>query len=278
MAALVVVSRGKYATLDDALGARRWYENESVRQAALGLGGIALFFGLWTALTSFGLVSERFIPRPYAVALKFVELLADGTMVTQVLQTLWRVAAGFAIGAVAGVVVGFGMALSRYVRAAVYPLFAATFPLPKIALLPLSMIYLGMGDAPIVAVVAVSAFYLLPVNVMAAVGNIEPIYHDVAADLHVPRAMYRRTVAVPYALPMILAALRSAWAISLIVVVASEMLIGNAGIGYMIWQSGQFLQVDAMFSAFVAIGILGYASHVLFDLLTKVVTPWQPAP
>lgn len=275
MASTVTVSRGLYANLEDALGGRHWYESDSARQTALGMVGVAAFFGAWWIVVVLGIWDQRFLPTPFDVVRTFVDLVMDGSILTALRVTLLRVVIGFAIGTGAGLVVGFGMATSRYVYAAFYPIFAATFPLPKIALLPLSIAYLGLGEAPIIAVVAISAFYLLPVNVMAAVGSIDPIYRDVASDLGVSRRLFRRTVSVPYALPMISAAMRSAWVISLIVVIAAEILIGDAGLGHVIWKSGQVLEIETMFSAFLTIGILGYGSHVLFDWLTGLLVPWQ---
>lgn len=275
MASTMEVATGRYSSLDAALRRRSWHERESVRRTGLGLLGIALFLVAWALIGIVGLVEERFLPSPLAVGRSFVDLLANGTVLTEAGTTLWRTLLGFAIGAGAGLVAGFAMAMSRYVKAAIYPLFAATFPLPKIALVPLSLVYLGTGDPPIVAVVAVSAFYLVPLNVMAAVGNLETIYRDVARDLQVSRGLYLRTISVPHALPMVLAALRSAWAVSLIVVVGAEMLVGSSGIGYMIWQSSQVLAVEPVFVGLAVIALFGYLSHVAFDGLAHLVTPWQ---
>jgi ABC-type nitrate/sulfonate/bicarbonate transport system permease component len=273
-----LVCTGSYASLDDALRKRSWFASASARQLLLGLVGIALFFAAWWAVVLAGLVDARFIPSPLSVASTSVDLIREGAILRDVRTTLWRTLLGFGIGAGAGLVVGFGMAMSRYVRLCVYPIFVATFPLPKIALVPLSLVYLGSGNAPIVAVVAVSAFYLLPVNIMAAVDNLDTIHRDVARDLHVSRNLHWRTISLPHALPMILAALRSAWAISLVVVVGAEMLIGEAGLGYVIWHSSEVLSIEPVFTAFVLIGLLGYGSHLLFDWLTRTLAPWQPAP
>jgi NitT/TauT family transport system permease protein len=273
-----LVTTGRFGSLDAAMKRRAWYQKTAAKQALLGLLGIVLFVCAWAAAASLEVVDARFLPTPFAVAQSFVELVRSGELTSSLWTTLGRVTTGFAIGGGAGLAVGFAMAMSRYAKAAIYPIFMATFPLPKIALMPLSMVYLGTGDPPIVAVVALSAFYLLPVNVMAAVTSMDRIYLDVAQDLSVGPGLRWRTLALPFALPMVLAALRSAWAISLIVVVAAEMLIGKEGIGHMIWQSSQIGTVEPVFAALVLIGMLGYGSHLIFDALARLITPWQPAP
>jgi NitT/TauT family transport system permease protein len=270
-----IVSHGRYATLEEALRPRGWLRQDWMRQAALGIVGVAAFFSLWSLLTYLGLIDRKLLPTPDAIAVAFGSSIEDGTLARELGHTLSRVLTGFAIGTSAGLAVGFAMALSRHAKAVIYPVFMATFPLPKIALLPLSMVYLGVGDAPIVAVVALSAFYVLPVNVMAAIGNIDKVYRDVAQNLNVTPSLFRRSVAFPYALPMVLAATRSAWAISLIVVIAAEMLVGGSGLGFLIWQSVQAGEIEVMFSSFVTIGILGYGSHLLIDGLTRLLVPWQ---
>jgi NitT/TauT family transport system permease protein len=204
-----------------------------------------------------------------------VALTRSGVLPTELGITLSRLLAGYAIGVAAGIAVGFAMALSPYAKAALYPLLAGSYPVPKLALLPLVMMVFGLGESSKIAMVAISAFFLLPFNILTAVEHVDRIYVDVARNLGVSRWLFWRTVALPYALPMIFAGLRLAWAISLIVIVATEMLAAKSGLGFMIWKASQVFDTKAMFSAFVTIGLLGYTSHVILELATRLAVPWQ---
>jgi len=271
----VILARGRHPTMAAALVPKPWYRSNSLRLQAFGVAGVLLTLFTWELLARAGLLDIRFIPPPSAIAVGLGTLIATGVIVQETVSTLFRLVIGYAIGVGLGIAVGFVMAASVYARAALYPLFAATFPLPKLALLPLMMMLLGVDEEAKIAMVAVSAFYLLPLNVMAAIDNIEPIYLQVVRNLGVSRWLYWRTVAVPCALPMIVAGLRVAWSISLIVIVATEMLMSRNGLGFMIWKSSQVFDVVTMFSAFITIATLGYLSHVALDAISRRLVPWQ---
>ena len=277
VAMTITIARGRFASLSSALAPRPWYQRASLRLQAFGLAGVLFTLSAWELLARAGMLDVRFIPAPSAVFLGLGELLTTGILVDETMSTLGRLLMGYAIGSGLGIAVGFVMAASAVARAALYPLFAATFPIPKLALLPLMMMLLGVGEESKVAMVALSAFYLLPLNVIAAIDNIEPIYLQVVKNLGVDRWMFWKTVAVPCALPMIVAGLRAAWSISLIVIIATEMLMSRNGLGFMIWKSGQVFDVITMFSTFIVIGTLGYISHLLLDAAAHWLVPWQPA-
>jgi NitT/TauT family transport system permease protein len=274
MAVSFVMGRGRYPSVSAALVARPWYQSAQFRFQALGIAGVLATLIVWQLLVVSGLVNNSFIPAPSSIAVGLGTLLANGVIAQETLATLSRLVIGYGIGCGLGIAVGFVMAAWPVARAALYPLFAATFPIPKLALLPLLMLLLGVGEEAKIAMVALSAFYFLPLNIIAAIDNIEPIYLQVVKNLGVTRWVYWRTVAVPCAMPMIIAGLRMAWSISLIVIIATEMLMSRDGLGFMIWKSTQVFDVIPMFCAFITIGTLGYGSHVLLDTLTRWLVPW----
>jgi NitT/TauT family transport system permease protein len=274
MSAPLILARGRYSSAAAALVPRPWYRSAQFRLQVLGLAGVLFTLAAWELLVLSKLVDSTFIPAPTAVALGFWKLLTNGVIARETWATLHRLAIGYGIGCSIGIAVGFIMAAWPVARAALYPLFASTFPIPKLALLPLMMLLLGVGEQAKIAMVALSAFYFLPLNIIAALDNIEPIYLQVAKNLRVGRWVYWRTVAIPCAMPMTIAGLRVAWSISLIVIIATEMLMSRDGLGFMIWKSSQVLDVVSMFSAFITIGALGYGSHVLLDAITRWLVPW----
>src|SRR5258708_5639224 len=230
---------------------------------------------LWEILIQAGSGDRRCVPARRDIAEGFYELIVSGELPNHVAATLWRIAVGYVIGVVPAVAIGLCMAMSRGVRIVVDPLIAALFPIPKVALMPLLLLAFGFGDASKMAVVAIGAFFPVVVNTFAGAANIEPIYIDVARNYAASRLVMFSRIVFYGALPMIFTGLRTALAISFIVVVAAEFVAAKTGIGYLIWSSWELLQVDAMFVGIVTIGVLGVITSTIFREIERVVIPWK---
>jgi ABC-type nitrate/sulfonate/bicarbonate transport system permease component len=230
---------------------------------------------VWQILLELGIGDRRFIPAPSDIAVRFVRLIASGELEWHVVVTLYRVFAGFVIGSVPAVAVGLLMAMFRPVRIFVDPLIAALFPIPKIALMPLLLLAFGFGDASKIALVAIAVFFPVVVNTYTGASNIEKIYWDVARNYGASQAVLFTRIVFFGALPTIFAGLRIALAVSFIVLVASEFVASKTGIGYLIWNSWELLQVDTMFVGIVTVGILGLITSVLFQEVERKVIPWK---
>ena len=137
------------------------------------------------------------------------------------------------------------------------------------------MVAFGFGDASKIAVVALAVFFPVIVNTYAGAANIDKIYWDVAKNYGASRFVMFTRVVFFGALPMIFAGLRIALAVSFIVLVAAEFVASKNGIGYLIWNSWELLQVDTMFVGIVTIGILGLITSALFQEIERKVIPWK---
>jgi NitT/TauT family transport system permease protein len=230
---------------------------------------------VWEALLQLGFGDRRFIPAPSDIGVRFGHLTASGELGWHVAVTLYRVFAGFLVGSVPAVVVGLLMAMFRPVRILVDPLIAALFPIPKIALMPLLLLAFGFGDASKIALVAIAVFFPVVVNTYTGAANIDRIYWDVAKNYGASQAVLFSRIVFFGALPTIFAGLRIALAVSFIVLVASEFVASKTGIGYLIWNSWELLQVDTMFVGIVTVGILGLITSVLFQEVERKVIPWK---
>jgi ABC-type nitrate/sulfonate/bicarbonate transport system permease component len=230
---------------------------------------------LWQLLLMAGIGDRRFIPAPSDIAWRYWEMIASGELAKHTIVTLYRVFAGFFIGSIPGIAVGLLMAMFRPVRIFVDPLIAALFPIPKIALMPLLLMIFGFGDASKIAVVAIAVFFPVIINTYSGAANIEKIYWDVARNYGASQSVMFRRVVFFGALPMIFAGLRIALAVSFIVLVASEFVATKIGIGYMIWNSWELLQVDVMFVGIVTVGVLGLLATVLLQEIERKVIPWK---
>jgi ABC-type nitrate/sulfonate/bicarbonate transport system permease component len=232
-----------------------------------------LLLSLWEILIAVG--DRRFVPAPSDIFTQFVHVTASGELAEHTLVTLYRVFCGYVLGAVPAVVVGLLMAMFKPVRIFFDPLIAALFPIPKVALMPLLLLAFGFGDASKIALVAIAVFFPVCVNTFVGASNIEKIYWDVAKNYGAGRWMMFRRVVLPGALPTIFAGLRIALAVAFIVLVASEFVATKSGLGYMIWNSWELLQVDIMFAGIVTIGLLGLVTSLLFEEVQRRVIPWK---
>jgi ABC-type nitrate/sulfonate/bicarbonate transport system permease component len=245
------------------------------RERLLYLISPIALLAVWQILLMLGFGDRRFVPAPSDIAVRFVRLAATGELETHVAVTLWRVFAGFFIGAIPAIAVGMLMAMFRPVRIFFDPLIAAIFPIPKVALMPLLLLAFGFGDASKIALVAIAVFFPVIVNTYAGASNIEKIYWDVARNYGASQTVLFTRVVFFGALPMIFAGLRIALAVSFIVLVAAEFVASKNGIGYLIWNSWELLQVDSMFVGIVTIGILGLITSALFQEIERKVIPWK---
>ncbi len=230
---------------------------------------------LWQLLLMAGIGDRRFIPTPSDIAYRFWEMLMSGELEQNAAATLYRVFAGFFLGSIPGVAVGLLMAMFRPIRIFVDPLIAALFPIPKIALMPLLLLVFGFGDASKIAVVAIAVFFPVIINTYSGASNIEKIYWDVAKNYGASQWIMFRRIIFFGALPMIFAGLRIALAVSFIVLVASEFVATKVGIGYLIWNSWELLQVDVMFVGIVTVGVLGLIATVILQEIERKVIPWK---
>jgi ABC-type nitrate/sulfonate/bicarbonate transport system permease component len=245
------------------------------RERLLYLISPIALIALWQVLLMLGIGDRRFIPAPSDIAQRFVKLVASGELAWHVGVTLYRVALGYVIGAVPAVAIGLLMAMFKPVRIFFDPLIAALFPIPKIALMPLLLLAFGFGDASKVALVAIAVFFPVIVNTYVGASNIEKIYWDVAKNYGASQMVMFTRVVFFGALPMIFAGLRIALAVSFIVLVASEFVATKSGIGYLIWNSWELLQVDIMFVGIVTIGIIGLITSAIFQEIERRAVPWK---
>jgi ABC-type nitrate/sulfonate/bicarbonate transport system permease component len=245
------------------------------REQAVNLLMPILLLGAWEAVARLELIDPRFFSAPSQVVGALGDLQASGDLWLHAGASLRRVLIGFLAGGVAGVLMGMAVGLSWLVRSALRPLVAATYPVPKVALLPVLLLVFGLGDTAIVVLVGIAVFYQVLINTAAGVANIPTIYFDVAKTFEAGRWRYLRTVALPGALPVIFAAVRLAWGMALIVVVAAEFTSANEGLGQLIIRSWQVFSVERMFAGLVVTGVIGWVSFLLIDWAERLLIPWK---
>ena len=189
--------------------------------------------------------------------------------------TLYRIFAGFLLGAIPGIVLGVIMGMNRTIRVALDPVISAVYVLPKIAILPLVMLVFGIGETSKIMIVGISSFFLVLINTAAGVKDIEPIFFEAGRNYGANRRQMFFHVIIPGALPIIFAGLRLSLGTALIVIIAAEFVAAKYGLGYLIWYSWQTLLTENMFAGLVVIMILGALFTSGLQAIEKWLMPWE---
>lgn len=246
-----------------------------LRERAVSVGVFAVVLALWEGLVAAGALNRVFFPPPSAVAQEAVAMLRTGELQGHVAISLYRILAGFAIGAIPGVVLGAAIGTNRLARAAVDPLIAALYPLPKIAILPLILILFGLGEGSKIAIVAVGAFFPAVINAITAVRTIEPILLDAGRNFGANPVQMFWHVILPGSLPIVFAGLRLSLGTALVVIIAAEFVAAKAGLGYLIWTSWSTLVTEPMFVGLVVIALLGLLFTGAINAIEWLTVPWR---
>lgn len=230
---------------------------------------------LWEVAARGGFVDTRFFPAPTTIASSLLDLATSGTLWTDTGASVGRLLAGLALGAVPGIIVGLFMGLNRFAKLAMEPIIAATYPIPKSAIFPLFLLIFGLGEVSKIAIVAVGVFFPVAINTAAGVREISPIYRDVGSNFKAGRWNTFRHIALPGALPLVLTGLQLASGMGLMLIVVAEMLGGNSGLGFLIWNSWQTFSVGTMYAALIVISSLGLLLSLAMVEIERLLVPWR---
>ena len=174
--------------------------------------------------------------------------------------SLQRLAWGFVIGSVLGIAIGVAVGFFAVAEAIGTPLIAATFPIPKIALLPLLILWLGLGEPSKIAVIALGVFFPMAINTYAGVRQADPLLIRAAVSFGAGRLSVIRKVVLPSALPMIVAGLRLAAGTALLLLVAAEMIAVESGVGFLVLHAGNIMATTKLMVGIVVLSLLGVLS------------------
>ncbi len=238
----------------------------------LALAGLV---ALWEALARAGWVPVLFLPSPLGVLREGWEMAASGELLVHLAASLRRLVLGFAVGGALGVAVGVAVGFFALAEAIGTPLIAATFPIPKIALLPLLILWLGLGEASKVAVIALGVFFPMAINTYAGVRQADPLLVRAAVAFGARRWSVIRKVILPSALPMIFAGLRLGAGTALLLLVAAEMIAVESGIGFLVLYAGNIMATTKLMVGIVLLSLLGVLSHWGLARLERLALPWR---
>lgn len=240
-----------------------------------GLAVFVVLIGLIEWGTRAGWISQLTLPRPSDVLATFGELYRTGALWDHLSVSLSRLVVGSAIGVSAGIALGILIGLFSLVRAGLVPLVAAIFPIPKIALLPLFVIWFGIDEASKYALIALGTFTPTVVATYGAVDNVDRTLIRMGQSFGLSWLSIVRKIVLPGAMPGILSGLRISLAIGIILLVAAEMLGATHGVGSYILQAGSLYDLERLFAGVTILSILGVGVSALIGLAERRLLSWR---
>jgi len=244
-------------------------------EAAASAALLAAVVALWWAASHGGWISRVFLPTPEATIASLREGLADGELAAFTAATAWRMVLGWLLASAAGVLLGVFIGVSTTARAYLQPMLEFIRPLPASALLPLAIAIFGLSPAMVLSVVAFGAMWPVLLGTIHGLASVELRLQEVARCLDLSRAAYVWKIGLPNALPDILAGMRLALTVALIVSVVGEMIASQAGLGQAILLAARSFRASELFAGIVLLGLIGLASNALLALAERQWLKWQ---
>ncbi len=236
---------------------------------------ILCLLAIWELICQSGIVSSLFLPAPTAIISALLQMIADGEIGVSLAASLYRILAGFFIGSLIGLTVGLVTGTSALMDKIGTPIVNAIYPIPKIALLPLFILWLGIGELSKVTIIALGVFFPVAMNTYSGVKNVDTLLLKVAASFNASWWMTMKSVVLPNALSMIFAGLRLAAGTSLLLLVAAEMIAAQVGIGALILHYGDLMITDRLMAGVIVLSLLGLVFNLILQFVERKAVPWK---
>jgi len=235
--------------------ARRW-------RVALPLLGLLL---AWELVAASGWVSTYLLPRPLDVGMTGLRLLRDGQLWNHTQASLGRIALGFAISCIVGIALAGAVARFRWLEELTAAPLALLRMIPPLALTPLLILWLGIGNATQVSIIILSSFFPVFLNALNGFRHVTADVHELARSLGLPRLTYATRIALPAAIPSLATGLRLGFGYSWRALVGSELIAASSGLGYLIIDAQEMQRTDVVMVGILVIGLLGWGMDWLFQ-------------
>lgn len=247
----------------------------AIGQALLRWASILGVLALWQGFAEAHVVSAFLLPAFSTVVVRLYHDVVSGDVIVGIALTLYRAFAGFALAAVAGIAIGVMIARVPPMRWFFDPLVSIGLPMPKIAFLPVFILWFGVFDASKILMVAFSAVFPVVVSAWAAADGVEHVLLWSALSLGASRAQLLWEIALPSSLPQIFTGLQVAMPIALIVEIISEMAMGGEGLGGSIMTDMRFADSPGVFAGILAIAIVGAGLVRAMELIRRRLLVWH---
>jgi sulfonate transport system permease protein len=232
---------------------------------------------VWEALAQAGLIAATVLPAPSAVAVAFWKLVLSGELLRNIWVSSWRALAGFAIGGSIGFALGLANGLSRLSRDVTDTTLQMVRNIPHLALIPLVILWFGIGEEAKLFLVALGVFFPIYVNTLLGIQGVDPQLVEMGRIYGMrPFELFRKVI-LPGALPAIFTGLRYALGIMWLTLIVAETISASSGLGYMAMQAREFLMIDVVVLSILIYALLGKLADTFARLLERQTLAWHPA-
>lgn len=245
------------------------------RSVFLSILSVLALLGIWAAATGFGWISPVFLPSPVAVAKEGWKLLTYGQLLTDIAMSSKRVFLGFALAAIVAIPLGIAMGVWVWAKAILDPFVSLLRPLPSITWIPLSILWLGIGESQKVAIVFMGSWIYILIYTYESTRRVDPLLVRAARNLGAGDLAIMREVILPGALPGILAGLKVTLAISWSCVLSAEMIAAQNGLGALIWQAKDWGNLALVLVGMLCISITVLLADWLAARIERALLPWE---
>jgi NitT/TauT family transport system permease protein len=229
----------------------------------------------WELASRLELVSSSVLPSLSSVLASWWDMVQSGELITNGAQSLWRTAAGLGSAIVVGIVLGIGMAWWKPVNAMLGPMVEAFYPVPKSALIPVTVIWLGFGDGSKILLIFLGCMVPITIGAYNGARGADQALVWSARSMGASRLRMLWDVVVPSAMPEVLNGIRTALALSFILLVSSELIVARSGLGYLIGYLGANGSYDAMFAVVLTVAFLGFAADRIYQVIMQRALRWR---
>ncbi len=250
-------------------------EEKDLKYKVLFVASPLVALSLWELAVRTAMLDRRFFPPPTEILAELVRLFREENLIKDIASSMRRIGSGLLLGFAPGVALGMAMGLWAWVRAIFAPLVAITYPIPKIAILPLLLIIFGLGELSNVMVVTIGVFFLALINTYEGVRQIPKIHFEVARVYRIRKRHIFLRIVLPATLPAIFTGLKLSVGYGLILIVAAEMVAANSGIGYRIWMSWETYVIRSLYACLAMISFIGIALAIILEKLEERIVHWK---
>jgi NitT/TauT family transport system permease protein len=230
------------------------------------------FIVLWQLVVTAFNIADYIFPSPWQIALQFGEFKA--ALLEAAWKTFWVTMLGFAVSIVVGVLLGFLIGSSRLAYTAIYPLMVGFNAVPKAAVVPILVVWFGIGLGPGILTAFLISFFPITVNIATGLATLEPELEDVLRVLGAKRWDVLVKVGLPRSMPYFYGSLKIAITLAFVGTVLAEMTAGDSGIGYLMQTAGSQQRMPLAFAGLVTIGAMAMAMYELFSWVERRTTGW----
>jgi len=243
--------------------------------ALAGAATLIALVGLWQLGASLGVIHSLFLPAPVTIAAALYHLTISGELWQHLSASLARLAIGWTLGTVCGIAVGLAVGLWSVARSPGMAVVSALFPIPKIALVPLFIIWFGIGEGSKLATIGLGVFFPTVIATMGGVDNVPRGLIRMGQSFGLPTRTIIRSIILPGAAPAILNGFRVTASIAIVLLVAAEMIGAEQGIGAFVLSAGNLYDTDDLLAGIVVLSVLGLLVSWVIGRIERVLLAWR---